>query len=211
MTVATFLAGFVFAALVEIVLGDDFPPWRQVATVVLTLALGLFVVAVYVYDELSMPEGFWLTGNLSAPRRWLSHRRERRANERWQMIAQGDVDRGSLVAPTGFVARLRGSSEDARERLTALENDLNWLPTEEQCNRALADEDAAQARQDGPLYIYMVRTWTWIFTPAVLLALAGFGIVIFARGTLVTGLAFVVAVALALVWLVWQRPPSATD
>jgi phosphohistidine phosphatase SixA len=215
MTVATFLAGFVFAALVEIVLGGDFPPWRQVATIILTLALALFVAAIYIYDELSMPEGFWQSGMRTAPRRWLSHRRERHANERWRRIAEGQVDLASLSAPSGFVNRLRhqaGLSEDARrQELTALEADLKWFPIDEQRNRALADEDAAQARQDGPLYIYMVRTWNRIFTPAVVLALTGFGIVVFERGTLLTGLGFLAAVAVALGWLVWQRPPSATD
>ena len=61
MTVATFLAGFTFAALLQL-LND---PTRfqstpnRIAVISLTLALSLFVAAVYMYDRLSMPRHFW--------------------------------------------------------------------------------------------------------------------------------------------------------
>lgn len=61
MTVATFLAGFTFAALLQL-LND---PTRlssapiKVAVLSLTLALALFIAAVYMYDRLSMPREKW--------------------------------------------------------------------------------------------------------------------------------------------------------
>ena len=60
MTVATFLAGFTFAALLQL-LND---PTRfqstpnRIAVISLTLALSLFVAAVYMYDRLSHAETF---------------------------------------------------------------------------------------------------------------------------------------------------------
>jgi hypothetical protein len=65
MTVATFLAGFTFAALLELLKDrSHFESARtiipiRVAVVSLTLALGLFISAVYMYDRLSMPREFW--------------------------------------------------------------------------------------------------------------------------------------------------------
>ena len=61
MTVATLLGGFVFAALIT-VLVDSRPSWewhRIVAALLLTSSLALFVASVYLFDQLSMPEGFW--------------------------------------------------------------------------------------------------------------------------------------------------------
>jgi predicted membrane-bound mannosyltransferase len=61
MTVATFLAGFTFAALSQL-LND---PARlssapsKIAILSLTTALALFVAAVYMYDRLSMPREKW--------------------------------------------------------------------------------------------------------------------------------------------------------
>lgn len=61
MTVATFLAGFTFAALLQLL--NDPSRFRstpnRIAVVSLTLALALFVAAVYMYDRLSMPRHFW--------------------------------------------------------------------------------------------------------------------------------------------------------
>jgi phosphohistidine phosphatase SixA len=61
MEVSVFLAGFTIPALVEVI-KDEAPEMslgRAVSAVALTLSLALYVAAVYIYDELSMPEGFW--------------------------------------------------------------------------------------------------------------------------------------------------------
>jgi phosphohistidine phosphatase SixA len=63
---ATFLAGFTFSVLIELLLSSDPRSGLRIAAIVcLTLALALFVASVYVYDTLGMPEGFWLYGGRS--------------------------------------------------------------------------------------------------------------------------------------------------
>jgi hypothetical protein len=57
--VATFLAGFVFAALVEVIMRDDKSVLLRLAAVLLTAALGLFVACIYLYDQLTMPSRYW--------------------------------------------------------------------------------------------------------------------------------------------------------
>jgi hypothetical protein len=61
MTVSTFLAGFTIPVLVELVKNpaEGFTPCRGLATVLFTLALGLFVASVYTYDVLLMPAQYW--------------------------------------------------------------------------------------------------------------------------------------------------------
>lgn len=76
-TVATLLAGFTFAGIVALVTGDPPPnlfdsagrvsplPLLEAAlawmgVISLTVATALFIAAVYIYDRLSMPEGFWI-------------------------------------------------------------------------------------------------------------------------------------------------------
>lgn len=74
MTVSTFLAGFTFTALIEILSGTEktLAPLQVVAAISLTAALALFVAAVYVYDQLGMPEGFWVYGDRPTFRRvWI--------------------------------------------------------------------------------------------------------------------------------------------
>jgi phosphohistidine phosphatase SixA len=187
MTVATFLAGFVSAALVALILTDDFGSWRQVAAVLLTLALGLFVATVYIYDELSMPEGFWLTGRPSQIRRRLTAHHEHQRVLRWESIAQG--------------------TESARASV----DDVTWLRDPKERRKALADEDAAEERLAGPIYTYMVQTWTFVFTPAIAFSLLGFGVIMFDGGTRLAGLASLTAVVVAVGWLMLRRAPTATD
>ena len=64
MTVCTFLAGFVMAALIEIIKDPDkiVRTSRVVAAICFTMALALLIAAVYVYDNLSMPPMFWRVG-----------------------------------------------------------------------------------------------------------------------------------------------------
>jgi len=61
MTVCTFLAGFTITALIEILKDPEaiIKTSRIVAAISFTAALGLFVAAIYIYDELSMPPEFW--------------------------------------------------------------------------------------------------------------------------------------------------------
>lgn len=78
MTVATFLAGFTFTALLEVLMNIKMPTLQDltktqspmelinlalplIATICLTASIALFIAAVYIYDLLSMPEGFWAT------------------------------------------------------------------------------------------------------------------------------------------------------
>ena len=89
LTVATFLAGFTFTALVAILTGGGLPDLGKLAEagsllgalstatpflaiLLLTLAMVLFVAAVYAYDSLSMPEGFWIRDD--RPTRWSAPR-----------------------------------------------------------------------------------------------------------------------------------------
>ena len=74
MTVATFLAGFTFNALIGLLRDRDLPSaslaadsWESVLTLLppvaiisLTAALALFIASVYMLDSLTMPEGFWI-------------------------------------------------------------------------------------------------------------------------------------------------------
>src|SRR5204862_4300420 len=62
MTVATLLAGFTFTALIELLLGQNLSAYRISASVLLVVALSLFIACVYIYDRLSMPEGLWVYG-----------------------------------------------------------------------------------------------------------------------------------------------------
>lgn len=84
MTVSTFLAGFVFTALIAVMLTEQQLPLAHVlATVALTFALALFVACVYLYDQLSMPEGFWTDGPRRGPYLWLAERKEEWGDRKW--------------------------------------------------------------------------------------------------------------------------------
>jgi phosphohistidine phosphatase SixA len=104
MTVATFLAGFVSAALVTSLFAEQFTGARQLAAVFLTLALALFVITVYIYNELGMPEGYWVRGargrrlgrgrlvdavSSGRIRTWLGERREREVERKWRRHTSG--------------------------------------------------------------------------------------------------------------------------
>ncbi|NIT58116.1 MAG: hypothetical protein GWN00_18370, partial [Aliifodinibius sp.] len=62
MSVSTFLAGFTFAALIGLLTktSGDFTILQMVSAIGLTFSLALFIAAIYMYDRLSMPEGFWV-------------------------------------------------------------------------------------------------------------------------------------------------------
>ena len=61
MEASVFLAAFTIPALVEVVKSETatMSLSRAISAFFFTLSLAFFVVAVYVYDELAMPEGFW--------------------------------------------------------------------------------------------------------------------------------------------------------
>ena len=86
MTVATFLAGFVFTALSAVLLlnPNDWSWHRVVAAIALTGSLCLLVSSVYMFDQLGTPVGFWTDNRPPAFWRWLAARRERTAEERWE-------------------------------------------------------------------------------------------------------------------------------
>jgi hypothetical protein len=104
MTVATFLAGFVFTALsaVLVLTPETWAAHRVVAITALTAALALFVSAVYIYDQLSTPAGFWT--DAEQPKPWwrrLYERRERRLEEHWADLmrdAAGDYNHRARIA-----------------------------------------------------------------------------------------------------------------
>jgi phosphohistidine phosphatase SixA len=105
MTVATFLAGFVFTALSAVLVTDTKAwPWhRVIATTALTGSLCLLVASVYVFDQLSTPVGFWTDAPRSRLWRWLNTRREHRRERRWERISRDE----SAAAADEDVAPLR--------------------------------------------------------------------------------------------------------
>ncbi|WP_455389563.1 SixA phosphatase family protein [Petrachloros mirabilis] len=147
LTVATFLAGFTFTALIRVLqeTTNSYAPLQIVATIALTAALALFIAAVYMYDQLSMPEGFWVYGD-------------------------------------------RGRSRSVR-----------------------GDQFESDWRQQGPLYAYMVWTWTYVFTPAVALGLLGFlAILLNTRQVFMIRGGLIVIIAV-LAYYVVTRPRLGTD
>lgn len=131
VSVATFLAGFTFASLTTVLSRSGGLSWYDVAaTIMLTVSLALFIACIYIYDRLSMPEGFWLYGERGYLHKFLTRKIER-----------------------------------ARDGHT-----LVWRPRNERKGEA---RDAT-LRRHGPLYVYMISTWTIVFTPAVLFGLIGF-------------------------------------
>lgn len=61
-TVAALLAGFTATGLIEVVTAEGLTGWETAAAGCLSAALSLFVACIFVYDQLSMPEGFWVYG-----------------------------------------------------------------------------------------------------------------------------------------------------
>lgn len=159
MTVATFLAGFTFNALIGILRDKDFPLMElkaldmqslfavlpAAAAIFLTGALALFIASVYMLDSMTMPEGFWV----GQPRP--SFRRA------W---------------PQSF--------RDNRNK-------------------------------HGPLYAYMKRTWEYVFTPAVFLALVGFGAILIRTKLTAVIISCLLIVAGAFLYYGIARPRLGTD
>jgi phosphohistidine phosphatase SixA len=89
VTTSTFLAGFVFTALAAVLVltPGEWSISQVVAVIALTASLALFVACVFIYDQLSMPSGFWTDS--ARPRLWrrFYERAERRSELRWQAVA----------------------------------------------------------------------------------------------------------------------------
>ena len=129
--VATFLAGFTFAALTTVLSRSaSLSQYDVVATIALTISLALFIACIYIYDSLGMPEGYWLYGGQSRVHK--------------------------------LIVRILGPRAGGHALL--------WRTRNERKGEA---RDAT-LRRHGPLYVYMVSTWTILFTPAVLFGLVGF-------------------------------------
>ena len=168
MTVATFLAGFTFTALGVALSSLDktacpatLPPiasfdyvipceWsmfvKVAALLLLSLSLGLFVGAVYVYDQLAMPRGLWDSeGKESLWYRWF--------------------------------------------QTAGLKNNL---------------------KKNGYVYAHMIMAWSRLFTPGVVLAAVGFGLLISTRSILLAGL-YLLVLTLAAVWYGLNKPIVGLD
>ena len=99
MTSTSVLAGFVLAALLAVATGvtdataDDPGPWRAASVLLLAVSVGALVGALLIYDQLSMPAGFWTDG----PRPWwlkrLNDWHERRLEKRWDNGIQRGIYR----------------------------------------------------------------------------------------------------------------------
>jgi phosphohistidine phosphatase SixA len=104
LTVTSLLAGFVLTALSAVLVleKDPWPPAMVVAVVALTGALALLLSAIFVYDQLSTPPGFWT--DAEAPRGpWavLARRQEQAEEREWLRnyeAAHGDrTERGRIA------------------------------------------------------------------------------------------------------------------
>jgi phosphohistidine phosphatase SixA len=170
MTISTFLAGFVFSALIEVLLSSDHPlnTQRQAAAIVLTLSLALFVGAIYIYDQLSMPPGFWNAGPRLPLMTWLRRRRERAHEKRWQKICE---------------------VKDVTE----------------------ADKRVPDVTAEGPVFVTMVETSRFLFTPGVLLALGGFAAIVLDAKSSLVDIGAGLSLGVAVLYYVVRRPSLGVD
>lgn len=59
MTMSTFLAGFTFAVLNDLLQFESFDIAQKIAAGFMTLSLLLFVLSMYMYDNMAMPKEYW--------------------------------------------------------------------------------------------------------------------------------------------------------
>jgi phosphohistidine phosphatase len=166
--VATFLAGFTFTALTVVLSRSGSLSWYDIiATVALTVSLALFVACIYIYDSLSMPEGFWIYGARNRLHEFLIRRLE------------------PLTKRRALVRRPRKEPKgEARD---------------------------AKLRRDGPLYVYMVRTWTIMFTPAVVFGLIGFVALLLSSHRVFIYVGASLGIVLVTALYFWARPDLGYD
>jgi phosphohistidine phosphatase SixA len=161
--VATFLAGFTFTALTVVLSRSGSLSWYDmVATVALTVSLALFVACIYIYDSLSMPEGFWIYGARSRLYEFLIRRLD-------------SLTKRHALARTPCKER-KGEARDAK------------------------------LRRDGPLYVYMIRAWTIMFTPAVVFGLIGFVALLLSSQRVFIYVGASLGIVLVTALYFWARP-----
>jgi len=188
MTVASLLAGFVLIALSAVLVLDKRPwPWDRVAAIAaLTASLALFLAAVYIYDQLSTPSGFWTdAGKPRWPWKQLARCREARQGKRWCMA-------------------WKAAGPDDEER--------NGQTNDESRGRQ-ADDDPKiyPLLHDGPVYQFMLKTSRFVFTPAVFLAVAGFVALLIGTNDLWIWLVGLIVLAVAAVYAAFHLPPLGAD
>jgi phosphohistidine phosphatase SixA len=168
VSVATFLAGFTFTALTAVLSRSVSLSWYDaVAIIALTFSLALFVACIYIYDSLSMPEGYWFYGERSLLHEFAIH------------------NLGSLTNAHALLWRTRSERKgEARD---------------------------ATLRRHGPLYAYMVSTWTILFTPAVLFGLIGFAGLLLSSHRILIDVGAGVGILLVTVLYLAARPDLGYD
>ena len=179
MTVASLLAGFVLTTLAAVLVLERRPwPWERIAAITaLTVSLVLFVASVYIYDQLSMPSGFWTDAD--RPRKlWkkLADAQEARQEKRWN------------------------------EKLAAAKGD-------DEAKGKQADDDRGiyHPLHDGMVYCLMVKTSRLVFTPAVVLALAGFAALLIGTGDPRIWAVGLAGLAVAAGYAAFHRPSLGAD
>jgi hypothetical protein len=161
-SISTLFAGFTAAALFDLLVENMGRPVSTIVAVqatLLTAAVALFVASLYMYDRMSMPEGFWeREGGRSLAMRWLE-------------LAWGESVLKVLAPPRRW---LRGGWSWAGAHLPRpITNGFARIGST--WNSVLKDRHAQREddwRRQGPLFVYMVRTWRWVFGSGVLFAAA---------------------------------------
>jgi hypothetical protein len=188
MTVASLLAGFVLTALSAVLVLDKRPwPWDRVSAIVaMTASLALFLAAVYIYDQLSMPSGFWTDAEeLRWPWKQLVRCHEARQEKHWSKA-------------------WKAAEKDDKD---------NERQTDDESKGRRADDDRKvyPLLHDGPVYRFMVGTSRFVFNPAVFLAVAGFVALLIGTNDIWIWLVGLVALAVAAVYAALHRPPLGAD
>jgi phosphohistidine phosphatase SixA len=190
MTVASVLAGFVLTALSAILVLDVHHWDRVLAVTCLTISLVLFVASVLIFDQLSMPSGFW-TDTWSSPAIGDSRWRARLRKEREKLIRLGET-----------------SLEKRWERKRQIGEDL----TERQ-RRDAADEDPliSRIRNEGPALHLMVATSRWVFLPAIVLAAIGLMALLMGTGEPWIWALGLLGLVVSAGYAYWNRPELGAD
>lgn len=181
MTVATFLAGFTFAALLELLRDSEQLSSMaiQIAVITLTLALALFVAAVYMYDRLNMPQRFWKYQDPSPK----------------SAASSSGVNNPAPQAAT--------ASKDPPSSNCKTEGSLLKLIVEK-LHFKIHDTDGMET--DGALYTYMIAVWTWVFTPAVIAALVGFSAILYSTHNKIIFRSAIIVIIVVMIYYVVLRP-----
>lgn len=179
MTVSTFLAGFVFTALSAVLVLDrtEWPWHRVIAATTLTASLALFIAAVYIFDQLGTPSGFWTDAD--------------RPKAMWRRLYEWQLAR----MENQWTVTWHAADGDEEEKGQEADDDPRFY----------------RLRQDGPAYWLMVRTSKRVFTPAVVLALAGFIALLIGTGDARIWAGGIAGLALAGGYAAMHRPDLGAD